>query len=120
MRVIAGLWRGRVLKSPSGDSVRPTTDRVKEAMFSILGPQISGSLVVDLCSGSGGLGIEALSRGAEKVIFVDQAPGALKVTRANLELCGAPPFSFELARRDALKWLADWTENAYGVAGFLG
>lgn len=111
MRVIAGQWRGRVLKSPSGDDVRPTTDRVKEAMFSILGPRVSGSLVLDLCSGSGGLGVEALSRGAEKVIFVDQSASSLKVTRANLDLCGATSSSYELVRRDVVQWLDHWVPD---------
>ena len=70
MRVITGSWRGRKLKSPSGQDIRPTTDRVKEAMFSMLGPAVADSLVIDLCCGAGGLGIEALSRGAT----MDQLP----------------------------------------------
>jgi len=71
MRVIAGMWKGRRLKSPSGDEVRPTTDRVKEALFNILGPDVRDCLFLDLCCGAGGLGIEALSRGAAGAVFID-------------------------------------------------
>ena len=108
MRVVAGKWRGRVLKSPKGDAVRPTTDRVKEAMFSILGPDLVGSVLVDLCCGSGGLGIEALSRGADRVILIDKSRVSLDLARANLQLCGAPPDTFDLVRDDCLRWLGNW------------
>lgn len=112
MRVISGKWRGRVLKSPRGETVRPTTDRVKEAMFSILGPRTPGSLFVDLCCGAGGLGIEALSRGAERVILVDLARNSVELARANLELCGAEKGSFDLVRSDVITWLTGWTPPA--------
>lgn len=112
MRVIAGRWRGRQLKSPPGQSVRPTTDRVKEALFSILGPGIRDSLFLDLCCGSGGLGVEALSRGAARVILVDQAATSLEVARTNLSLCGADPGCYQLIRRDVLAWLQDWDPPA--------
>ncbi|HZK77969.1 MAG TPA: RsmD family RNA methyltransferase, partial [Gemmatimonadaceae bacterium] len=70
MRIIAGKWRGRRIEAPSGDDVRPTLDRVREAWMSILQPDIPGSRVVDLFAGSGALGLEALSRGAVSVEFV--------------------------------------------------
>jgi 16S rRNA (guanine966-N2)-methyltransferase len=108
MRVISGMWRGRRLKSPSGMDIRPTTDRVKEALFSIIGPQLRGGWVVDLCCGSGGLGIEALSRGAARVIFVDASRQSLKYTRENLELCGAPTKDWELVPAEAVAWLQRW------------
>ncbi len=108
MRVIAGQWRGRRLRAPAGDAVRPTSDRVKEALFNILGPRLAGAEFVDLCCGAGGLGVEALSRGALKAVFVDQAPSSLAAARANLELCGADPASWTLARADAAAWLARW------------
>lgn len=114
MRVIAGRWRGRRLKSPRPGGVRPTTDRVKEALFNILGPRVAGSLVVDLCCGTGGLGIEALSRGADHVLFVDESPGSLVSARANLELCGAEPDEYELVRAEARAWLAGWRPPADG------
>ena len=108
MRVITGSWRGRKLKSPSGQDIRPTTDRVKEAMFSMLGPAVADSLVIDLCCGAGGLGIEALSRGARRVIMVDAAAGSLELARANLQLCGAGPGQYQLVRSTAEAWLERW------------
>lgn len=112
MRVVAGKWRGRVLKSPRGDVVRPTTDRVKEAMFSILGPDIVDAVFIDLCCGAGGLAVEALSRGAFKVILVDNSRKALDLARANLELCRAKKGSFELVRSDAVSWMVNWKPPA--------
>lgn len=90
MRVIAGSARGRRLHGPRGDRVRPTSDRVKEALFSILGSRValSGATVLDLFAGSGALGIEALSRGAAAATFVEQDAGARRLLAANLERCG--------------------------------
>lgn len=108
MRVVAGMWRGRKLLSPKGDLIRPTTDRVKEAMFSIIGPCIGGSLVLDLCCGTGGLGIEALSRGAKRVIMVDSMRRSLDLTRKNLDLCGAESGSYDLVKADAEVYFNNW------------
>lgn len=107
MRVVAGRWRGRRLASPRGDAVRPTTDRVKEAMFSILGPRVQDAEVLDLCCGSGGLGIEALSRGARRVDFVDQDRRSLLLVGRNLELCGAEPGTYALVPADAERHLGE-------------
>lgn len=109
MRVVAGHWRGRRLSAPPGQETRPTTDRVKEALFSILGDAVREARVVDLCCGSGGLGIEALSRGAGHVDFVDHSWQALEVVRRNLESCGAEPATYRVLRQDVLRWLADET-----------
>lgn len=106
MRVVAGQWRGRRLHAPRGDAVRPTTDRVKEAVFSILGPQLAGAYVADLCCGAGSLGIEALSRGADRAVFVDRDRLALDATRANLDACAAGPDRYRLVAADAVDWLA--------------
>jgi 16S rRNA (guanine966-N2)-methyltransferase len=103
LRVIAGEWRGRPLKAPPGASTRPTSDRVREALFSILGARIPGARVLDLFAGSGALGIEALSRGAAQALFVDDAAAAVKAIRANLEALGAQA---EVRRADALSFLA--------------
>ena len=109
MRVIGGRWRGRRLETAAGE-VRPTADRVREALFSMLAAEIPDQHVADLCCGSGALGIEALSRGAAEVDFVDLAPTSLAATRANLERCGAPPGSWRLHRADAVRWLGRrWT-----------
>ncbi len=83
-RVIAGQYRGRRLQVPNGESVRPTTDRVKEAVFNILGP-LDDLSVLDLFAGSGGLGIEALSRGASNVHFVESSSATSRILRSNLE-----------------------------------
>ncbi len=88
MRVIAGQLRGRQLRAPRGLLVRPTTDRVKEALFSILGAQVMGARVLDLYAGTGALGIEALSRGAAAVTFVEHHSTSLRCLRQNLSRCG--------------------------------
>ncbi len=90
MRVIAGSARGRRLEAPRGRLVRPTADRIKEALFSMLGSRVdlAGAAILDLFAGSGALGIEALSRGAAAVTFVEQEPAARRALTANLERCG--------------------------------
>jgi 16S rRNA (guanine966-N2)-methyltransferase len=101
MRVIAGEYKGRRLHVPAGVSTRPTADRVREALFSILGP-LDGERVLDLYAGSGALGIEALSRGAAEALFVDSDPRAVATIRRNLEAIGSDA---EVRRRDALAFL---------------
>ncbi len=84
MRVISGSFGGRPLRAPVGRATRPTSDRVREALFSMLGQAVSGAHVLDLFAGSGALGIEALSRGAADATFVDSAAAAITAIRANL------------------------------------
>lgn len=88
MRVITGFARGRRLKSPEGMDVRPTTDKVKESMFNALQFDIEGRRVLDLFAGSGQLGIEALSRGAEYAVFVDASKASADIIRQNLQIVG--------------------------------
>jgi 16S rRNA (guanine966-N2)-methyltransferase len=88
MRVTGGTGRGRRLKVPAGSGVRPTSDKVKQALFNILGQNVAGLVFLDLYAGAGGIGIEALSRGAERVVFVDAAAGSIKAIRQNLEQSG--------------------------------
>jgi len=96
MRIIAGQWRGRKLAAPQGDATRPTADRVRETLFSMLVSRL-GSFeelrVADLFAGSGALGLEALSRGAAHCIFVEQAPAALRALRQNIAALQAQPQS---------------------------
>jgi 16S rRNA (guanine966-N2)-methyltransferase len=87
MRVVAGAYGGRRLQAPRGAATRPTADRVREALFSILG-DVAGLTVLDLFAGSGALGIEALSRGAARAVFVERAPAAIASLRSNLEVLG--------------------------------
>ena len=102
MRVIAGRYGGRRLQTPRGAATRPTSDRVREALFSVLGDRVQGARVLDLFAGSGALGIEALSRGAAEATFVDSAPAAIRAIRANLEALGA---AAEVRRSDARRFL---------------
>ena len=103
MRVIAGTYGGRRLQAPPGTDTRPTADRVREALFSILGARVEGARVLDLFAGSGALGIEALSRGAAEATFVDSAPAAIRAVTANLQAVGADA---EVRRADARRFLA--------------
>ncbi len=84
MRVITGKARGVVLKTPEGMATRPTTDRVKEALFSVIQFDIPGARILDLFAGTGQLGIEALSRGAKEAVFVDAGEPAVKLVKENL------------------------------------
>ena len=97
MRVIAGQYGGRRLTTPKGAATRPTADRVREALFSVLG-EVTGVTVLDLFAGSGALGIEALSRGATSAVFVERAPPALAALQANLQALG---LDAEVHRGDA-------------------
>ncbi|MGD0454873.1 MAG: 16S rRNA (guanine(966)-N(2))-methyltransferase RsmD [Solirubrobacteraceae bacterium] len=101
MRVIAGRLGGRRLKAPAGRVTRPTSDRVREAVFAMLG-DVEGLRVLDLFAGSGALGIEALSRGAREVVFVERDAGVVKVLNGNLVALGIAPEVVEVRRADAL------------------
>lgn len=103
MRIIAGTYGGRTLKAPPGDATRPTSDRVRESLFSILGTQTHDARVLDLFAGSGALGLEALSRGADSVTFVDDAQPAVKAINGNLQALSA---AATVKRRDALRFLS--------------
>ena len=87
MRIISGTLKGRKLVTPKGLSLRPTSDRVKESMFNILGGGIEGKVILDLFAGTGNLGIEALSRGAKRVLFVEKDREAFKLIQRNLLAC---------------------------------
>jgi 16S rRNA (guanine966-N2)-methyltransferase len=104
MRIISGLYKGRRLKTLDGLSIRPTSDRLRETVFNILAPLIEGARVADLCAGSGAVGIEALSRGADRVFFVEQSPKAAAVIRENLAHCAdqADQKNYKLINRPVL------------------
>lgn len=101
MRVVAGRFKGRRLAAPRGTRTRPTADRVREALFSMLG-DVGGARVLDLYAGSGALGIEALSRGAVSAVFVERDPRAVAAIERNVEPLGVEA---TVARADALRWL---------------
>jgi 16S rRNA (guanine966-N2)-methyltransferase len=101
MRVIAGRLGGRRLKAPGGRATRPTSDRVREALFAMLG-DVQGARVLDLFAGTGALGIEALSRGAERAVFVERDGAALAALQANLEALEIGVDAAEVRRMEAL------------------
>jgi 16S rRNA (guanine966-N2)-methyltransferase len=110
MRVVAGRFKGRTLHAPRGRDTRPTSDKVREALFSVLG-DVDGVTALDLFAGSGALGIEALSRGAASAVFVDSDAKAVAAIRRNLaELDVDAP----VHKRDALRWLAS-DDGRYGL-----
>ena len=115
MRIVAGAWRGRLIKAPSGDSVRPTGDRVREAWMSIVNASLPGAKVLDLFAGSGALGLEALSRGAREAHFVESAARSLEVISKNIISLGADAKAI-VHRADALKFLDKIGAERFDVA----
>ena len=105
LRIIGGNWRGRKITFPQKDAVRPTGDRVRETLFNWLMHDIHGARCLDLFAGSGALGIEALSRGAESVVLVEQNRLVAKSIEANLEKLGAADGSWDVETRDAYQWI---------------
>lgn len=100
MRIITGEYGGRKLKAVPGNNTRPTTDKVKESIFNIIGPYFDGGNCLDLFAGSGGLAIEAVSRGIDKAILIDRDPQAIKTIKENIEVTKESD-KFEVYRNDA-------------------
>ncbi len=105
VRITGGLYGSRALKAPKGSLTRPTSDRVREALFSILGPRAAATSVLDLYAGTGALGLEALSRGATSVVFVERSKEALAALQANVDALGV---------RQSARVLASPVERAAG------
>ena len=105
MRVIAGQYRGRNLKNPPGMQTRPTSDRLRETLFNVLAPRVEGARFLDLCAGTGAVGIEAVSRGAAFVTFVDRVHRMCALIESNLDLCGVPEEMTEVIKADAAEFL---------------
>lgn len=105
LRIIGGTWRGRRLRFPPLPGIRPTPDRVRETLFNWLGTRIAGARCLDLFAGSGALGLEALSRGAALVLFVEREPAAVRELRKRLAEWGASGARVEQA--DALRFVAE-------------
>jgi 16S rRNA (guanine(966)-N(2))-methyltransferase RsmD len=112
MRVISGKFRGRKLRGPKGFRLRPTGDRLKETLFDILGPAVSGTVFLDVFAGTGAVGLEALSRGAREVVFIESSGEAADLIRRNLELCGVAA-AYRIIQRDVFAAL-----RALGRQGF--
>ncbi len=113
VRIIAGTWRGRWLNFPDIEGLRPTPDRVRETLFNWLAPLLPGAHCLDLFAGSGALGVEALSRGAVEVCFVERHPRAVRALEDNLQRLGAQGARVE--RADALAWLREASPRAWDV-----
>ncbi|MGQ0701965.1 MAG: RsmD family RNA methyltransferase [Gemmatimonadales bacterium] len=114
-RIIAGALGGRRLVLPRDPRVRPTADRVREAWMSILGPELTGARLLDLFAGSGALGLEALSRGAASVTFVELTPAGVAAIRANAKALGVAE-RVRVHRADALRFVRRLGAKAYDVA----
>ena len=110
MRVISGSARGLKLVSPEGIKTRPTLDRVKEALFSMLYPYLSGALILDLFAGSGALGIEALSRGADKSYFIDNSGEAISCIKSNISAAKFAEASVVI-KTDAIEFLKNCNQK---------
>ena len=108
MRIISGRFKGKRWISVKASTVRPTSDRVKESVFGILGDSVIDSNFLDLCAGTGNIGLEALSRGARSVTFVDRSPHSIRVIKSNLSGCGVNGGEphVNIVKLDALKGLA--------------
>jgi len=117
MRITSGEFRGLNLSVPSGDDVRPTQDRVREALFSMLGECVQGALFLDVFAGSGAVGLEAISRGASRAVFVERDSRAFTCLTANIARCNAAD-RCDAHRADALAWLASHCKSPSPQAPF--
>ena len=114
MRVIAGSAKGHILKSVPGSGTRPITDRVKEALFDILGPSIAGTRVLDLFAGTGSVGIEALSRGAAHATFVEREWRAIRTIEENLDITGLAERA-RVVQEDVFRFLAPQAGQPFDI-----
>lgn len=115
MRIIAGRWKGHGIQAPPGRETRPTADPVREAWMSMLGGAVMEARVLDLFAGSGALGLEALSRGAREVVFVERARRALRTLERNVETLGAGE-AVHIVRDDALRYVEGLEPGAFALA----
>ena len=120
MRIIAGQYRGRVLKSPPSMQIRPTSDRLRETLFNVLAPRLADARFLDLCAGSGACGIEALSRGAAFATFVDRSRKTCGLIEANLDLLGVPEERTEVVMSEVADYLRPVNVQARFVSVLTG
>jgi 16S rRNA (guanine(966)-N(2))-methyltransferase RsmD len=113
MRVIAGEWKGRRLEAPKWEGLRPTSDKLRETLFNVLAPRIAGARVVDGFAGTGALGIEALSRGAAHVTFIERDSRAFRLIASNLERCAVTAERYAIIRGDFLSATRGRDEGAH-------
>jgi 16S rRNA (guanine966-N2)-methyltransferase len=118
MRIIAGLYKGRNLKSPPSMQVRPTSDRLRETLFNVIAPRIEGARFLDLCAGSGAVGIEALSRGASHATFVDRSRRSCQLIESNLKLCRVPEEHWDIYCSEASEFLRQSKNESWDIVFF--
>lgn len=119
MRVISGIYGGRLLKGPSGARTRPTSDRLRETLFNVIAPLIDEETkFLDLCAGTGAIGIEALSRGASKVTFVDRARRACALIEENLDHLGIPEENTDVFCSEAERFLKKHSNGGWDIVFF--
>lgn len=119
MRIIAGKYRGRILKSPPDGKTRPTSDRLRETLFNILAARIDDEArILDLCAGTGAVGIEALSRGANHAVFVDKSRKMCGLIEGNLDLLKIPEDQTEIIQSSAEDFLRRNTEKVWNIIYF--
>jgi 16S rRNA (guanine966-N2)-methyltransferase len=118
MRVIAGSLKGRRLKAPTWDGLRPTSDKLRETLFNILAPRIAGAKVLDGYAGTGAIGIEALSRGAAAVTFIERDRRAQALIAGNLALCGVPQDAYVIIRASVGRALHDLHAASFDIMIF--
>ena len=118
MRIIAGAYKGRNLKSPPSMNVRPTSDRLRETLFNVIAPRIQDSRFLDLCAGSGAVGIEALSRGASHATFVDRSRRSCTLIESNLELCRIPEEEQTIYCSEASEFLRQTRSGPWDIIYF--
>lgn len=115
MRVVGGEYGGRLLKAPSGDRARPTQDRVRAALFNMLGDAVRGAAFADLFAGSGAVGIEALSRGARACVFVENFRRHREIVAANLAALGVDSLRTQICGVDAYRWAAEYAGGGLDI-----
>src|SRR5918996_1696560 len=118
MRVIAGAFKGRNLRSPPSLQVRPTSDRLRETLFNVIAGRVPDSRFLDLCAGSGAVGIEALSRGAAHATFVDRSRRSCQLIESNLELCRVPEEQRDIYCSEAAEFLRQWKDAGWDLIYF--
>ena len=118
MRIIAGAYKGRNLKSPPSLQVRPTSDRLRETLFNVIAPRIEGARFLDLCAGSGAVGIEALSRGASHVTFIDRSRRSCQLIESNVLLCRIPEEQYVIYQMPAEEYLRQSKKEPWDIVFF--
>jgi len=112
MRIISGKFKGRKLKGPRGVDLRPTSDRLKGTLFNILGPGLAGAALLDVFAGTGAVGLEALSRDAREVVFIESSKDAVRLIRQNAESCGAKS-GYRILQNDVFTSLRQLAREEY-------